>query len=99
MARYIDVDKFWDNFNDEIEMGVDDYPAAVSDALNNTPAEDVRPVVHAHWIKMYDYDKCRTFKCSRCGREIIRHVEETILDYPYCHCGAKMDEVVSKNEI
>lgn len=37
-----------------------------------------------------------TYHCSECGREIISkyHGKISLLkEYPYCHCGAKMQEV------
>ena len=42
---------------------------------------------HGYWIIIDDVEKFLA-KCSECGR-----VEDTRLieDYPYCHCGAKMD--------
>lgn len=53
------------------------------------PAEDVKPVVHAHWIR-HDgnekYDECSNCHCAynSCGWEAYGY---------YCpHCGAKMDE-------
>lgn len=58
---------------------------------------NVAPVVHAHWIpikqRMYACnDKvgeiCTVgYACSICG-------EEAEIEYPYSHCGAKMDEKV-----
>ncbi|MCR5312170.1 MAG: hypothetical protein K6E54_00710 [Bacteroidaceae bacterium] len=49
-----------------------------------------------HWIMVSDrtdwYDA--TFKCSCCDREIITPYElkgDIYNDYPYCHCGAKME--------
>lgn len=49
-----------------------------------------------HWINVEDktdwYDA--TYKCSCCGREVITPYElknNLYSDYPYCHCGAKME--------
>jgi len=55
-------------------------------------------VKHGHWIKQEDYidqfcgeddrsAKIDIFVCSVCGAIEIDK-------YEYCHCGAKMDEVV-----
>ena len=53
----------------------------------------------AHWIKeesIYGWDK-HSYQCSECGRSIhLDTVVEDLYDYPYCHCGAKMEE--SENE-
>ena len=50
-------------------------------------------VVHAKWIQqeslfgMTDY-----YECSECGRVIWLDKEvQDLDDFPYCHCGAKMD--------
>ena len=93
MAKYVNEEKFWDNFNDEIEMGCSDYPAAVNNALDNTPAADVAPVVHAHWIKE-DEDE-NSYFCSAC--EALWMLSEGSPEdngMHYCmNCGARMDEV------
>lgn len=35
-----------------------------------------------------------SYQCSECGRSIHLDTEmEDLDDYPYCHCGAKMQEV------
>lgn len=59
---------------------------------------DVAPVVHGHWKRLWTY----MFECSRCKRAeclegfrglTIDEEKSIILElYPYCHCGAKMDE-------
>lgn len=49
-----------------------------------------------HWIKEespYGWDG-HSYQCSECGRSIHLDTEmEDLEDYPYCHCGAKMQEV------
>lgn len=49
-----------------------------------------------HWIKeesICGWDG-RSYQCSECGRSIHLDTEvEDLEDYPYCHCGAKMQEV------
>ena len=49
-----------------------------------------------HWIYDDEYSDCFdvTYKCSCCKREIIIPYEarnEVYKEYPYCHCGAKME--------
>lgn len=48
------------------------------------------------WIKeesIYGWDGY-SYQCSECGRSIHLDTEmEDLEDYPYCHCGAKMQEV------
>ena len=59
--------------------------------IEDMPAADVAPVIHAHWIR---YPDCGVTKCSNCGWSI-----EECWDSDYCpHCGAKMDEKEDKHE-
>jgi len=49
-----------------------------------------------HWIKeksmYYDWDGY-SYYCSECGRVVHKdEFEDMQIDYPYCHCGAKMEE-------
>ena len=44
------------------------------------------------WIPILSYNN--TYKCSECGRlltNITNGKNSVIKDYPYCHCGAKME--------
>ena len=88
--KYIKVELFMDfldrNARDDLLT-----PADIGTALEMIPAEDVKPVVHAHWIR-HDgnekYDECSNCHCAynSCGWEAYGY---------YCpHCGAKMDEEV-----
>lgn len=52
---------------------------AVED-VENAPTLDVSQAVHAHWIPCVDH-----YECSRCRGE-------KLACYPYCTCGAIMDE-------
>ena len=63
--------------------------------LHDLPSVQPKPKT-GHWINIEDktdwYDA--TYKCSCCGREIITPYElknNLYSDYPYCHCGAKME--------
>lgn len=65
--------------------------------FQSLPPADVAPVVHAKWIKL----RHQMYTCSRCKRSIyleglnVTDENETSLLrelYPYCNCGAKMDE-------
>lgn len=58
----------------------------------DTPAADVAPVVHGHWI---EYPKPHYFKCSKC-KFTVPFEKAVLIDgkrkYNYCPaCGAKMD--------
>lgn len=56
-----------------------------------------------HWILKRTfptklYDEClNEYKCSECYRE-IRCTESQLVNYPYCHCGAKMSEIPTGSE-
>ena len=56
-------------------------------AIENEPSEDVKPVVHAHWIKSnYDNVDGTIYECSNCNTVMFNA-------WNYCpHCGAKMIE-------
>ena len=59
----------------------------IINALENEPAADVAPVVHAKWITRRDkgiISMTHPYMCSRCWR--VEMDKE-----PYCNCGAKMD--------
>lgn len=62
--------------------------------IRNQPAADVRPEQHGHWIRRTGaFDKRDNFYCcSECNRTINIICGDKISNYPYCHCGAKMDE-------
>ena len=64
-------------------------------ALMEMPPVTPKPKT-GHWINIEDrtdwYDAA--YKCSCCGREIITPYElkdNLYSNYPYCHCGAKME--------
>ncbi len=52
-----------------------------------------------HWIKEespYGWDG-KSYQCSVCRRSIHLNTEiEDLTDYPYCHCGAKMESEVEQ---
>lgn len=57
------------------------------DMIEDAPAADVAPVVHARWIARSDkgiISMTHPYMCSRCWR--VEMDKE-----PYCNCGAKMD--------
>lgn len=85
MMRPIDADNLKSKMETTVMYGFDMYIAC--GVIDDAPTIDVVPVKHGHWIIIDDVEKFIA-KCSVCGR-----VEDTrqINDYPYCHCGAKMD--------
>lgn len=74
---------------------IDKYKAESEDVVSERPTADVKPIVHAHWIKGIVAD----ITCSNCDFPIYAD-DKTIHKLAYCpHCGAKMDECeVEKND-
>lgn len=54
--------------------------------------EDKNNRVIGHWIRQKGiYGLADTCECSVCGRTIYAKTEDDLKDYPYCHCGARME--------
>lgn len=54
-------------------------------------SEDVKPVVHAHWIELRANNGNVHYRCSSCGKEVSYSYAKK--RWKYCiGCGAKMDE-------
>ena len=87
--KYIKVELFMDfldrNARDDLLT-----PADIGTALEMIPAEDVKPVVHAHVVWAKTNISYQTQCCSNCHRTFISRPDETIQFCP--HCGANMDE-------
>ena len=77
---------------DTIEM----LSAKIRAAIEKEPGEDVKPVVHAHWVPCEDnYED--EYKCSACGGTQFFAMTPQNEGWEYCpHCGAKMDEEEGK---
>lgn len=61
----------------------------------------IDPVKHGKWVLITkDYIDPQEYMCSVCGRTIKYYGIPTLLleMYPYCNCGAKMDNGRSKDE-
>ncbi len=67
----------------------------VLDLVEEIPTEDVEPVRHGHWVDKNPFYKDfapARYVCSECGRAVEHFQCKTVTEqYPYCHCGAKMD--------
>ena len=68
------------------------------DRIIDLPSADVAPVRHGRWKDIEWWVNPsgaiiigRLYQCSKCGRIIDLEHGETLDDYPYCHCGTKMD--------
>lgn len=93
MGRYIDAEKIKVTADTMIADGECYVPlAAVKQAIARAPTEDVQEVRHGRWMycgKLRGHD--HGWQCSECLRTEFTKHKEDIKDYPYCHCGAKMD--------
>ena len=63
------------------------------DDLYYLPASDVEEVRHAKWVYKGHHEMMgHAFQCSVCERWIFTNSPKHVLgEYPYYHCGAKMD--------
>lgn len=100
MAKYIDsgafqaalVRKQCGPANQRYTDGWNDCLLRVKSMVSKAPAADVAPVIRATWVFTTDFGPSELYHCSRCGREEVRFGKSSIYkQYPYCHCGAKMD--------
>ena len=102
MAEYIEREALIDEF-DRLGLGDHSFVERVfSDGVRTIiagiPAADVAPVVRGRWKLLRKGDWTSVFVCSVCGRrEKIAESEsynsqlKMLREYPYCHCGARMD--------
>lgn len=87
--RYIDAEQIEYNYKYGNVMFF-----AQKEQIDEIPTADVAPVVHAKWVGLaYDFLGGKfVYACSRCDRQIKIYHREDFKDFPYCHCGAKMDK-------
>lgn len=100
MSNYIDRDVAIEMIkNDASDLVYYNKEEAI-DCLKCVPIVDVEEVRHGEWIYKGHHEMMgHVFQCSVCERWMFtnspKHVVE---DYPYCHCGAKMESVESLEE-
>ena len=94
MPSYIDRDL-------AIEMITNDAPDLVYynkeeaiDCLKCVPIADVEEVRRGKWIyKGHHEIMGHAFQCSACERWMFTNSPNHVVEeYPYCHCGAKMED-------
>lgn len=65
------------------------------DLIDKCPTIDAEPVRHGRWrfdsAWMNEDGVVNDYFCSCCGRIISVDCKAELENYPYCHCGAKMD--------
>lgn len=95
MSRYIDAEniklKGISVFDQNLEILI---PLSdVRKSLQMTPTADVQEVRHGKWIYKGHHEMMgHAFECSVCERWMFANsIKNIVGEYPYCHCGAKMD--------
>ena len=88
MSRYINAEKLCELARNHINKSVD------CNDIMRFPLADVQEVRHGKWIYCGHHEfHGHVFECSVCGRYLFANSKADVyVEYPYCHCGAKMDE-------
>lgn len=97
MPRYIDVESLGiGRANSKVfeNMAYADGWNAAIDIITSAPTADVQEVKRGYWIYKGHNDMMGyVFQCSVCGRWRFANSSENVIEeYPYCHCGAKMED-------
>ena len=97
MPRYIDADKINAELMDEYHGMISDESMKIykiMQMLDNAPIADVEEVRHGKWIYKGHHEMMgHVFQCSLCERWMFANSTEHVIEkYPYCHCGAKMED-------
>lgn len=108
MPRYIDAELFSKNLTMQVYLADDeDFTTAfvkgmelVKKAEEETPTADVEDVKHGKWIYRGHHEMMgHAFECSVCERWMFTVFPKHVIgEYPYCHCGAKMESVEGLEE-
>ena len=103
MAKYIDADKINAELMDEYHGMISDESMKIykiMQMLDNAPIADVEEVRHGKWIYKGHHEMMwHAFQCSVCERWMFTNSLNNIVgEYPYCHCGAKMERVEGLEE-
>lgn len=97
MPRYIDAVAEIEKATHKLEFGkitLGEYEDLIRPFRKVLTADaDVAEVKHGKWIVQDKGIIVTSYRCSECGR-VVRDDTwyDVTVDYPYCHCGAKMDE-------
>ncbi len=97
MSNYIDRNILLEELN-EIQIEGDEYYKGLGRAkqiVYDQPTVDVEEVRHGKWIYRGHNGKMEhVFECSVCERWMFTDFPKYVAEeYPYCHCGARMDSV------
>ena len=96
MPNYIDRNILLEELN-ETQIEGDEYYKWLGRAKQvvcDQPTVDVEEVRRAKWIYKGHHDMMgHAFRCSVCERWMFTNSLNNIVgEYPYCHCGAKMED-------
>lgn len=98
--RLIDADALYkdicDSLNEMTRIGIavdgEWLWGKLNDSLENAPTIEPEPQRTGRWIQIEESIKVSNYKCSECGRTIWDdRGYDPYVDYPYCHCGARME--------
>ncbi len=74
-----------------------EYKFQVYEAIEKLPPVTPKPRT-GKWIETLAEDACGElysyWACSECGRSVgynLADIKDVLEEYPYCHCGAKME--------
>ncbi len=84
----------------------EDVRAAYTDGYSTGMAQGMEKTVrHGRWEVFRKGDWTSVYECSECRRRVTVGCDKDKVDarlkklYPYCHCGARMDDVPDKNVV
>lgn len=104
MSRYIDADKLIEQFK-ERHGNRSEYLkiytlSEIINVIDQQPTADVEEVQYGKWIyEDYHETMGHAFQCSVCMRWMFTNSPEYVVEeYPYCHCGAKIESVKELEE-
>lgn len=103
MSNYIDRNILLEELN-EIQIEGDEYYKGLGRAkgiVSNQQTADVEELRHGKWICRGHNGKMEyAFECSVCERWMFTDFppKYVVKEYPYCHCGAKMESVKELEE-
>jgi len=97
MSRYIDADTIEIILDGAIQGEEVTGNAPMINAhelmcmLHDIPAADVQEIKRGRWLVKDKGIIVTSYCCSECGRVVRDDTGyDVVIDYPYCHCGAKM---------
>ena len=93
MSDYIRREDVKDALQEKVFHNLTDEFYGAMQVIDELESADVVPVRHGMWLPIVSYNN--TYKCSECGRllvDITDGLKMVAKNYPYCHCGVKMDK-------